>query len=197
MSKLPEQRLSEIVAAETGGAIALDAPTGRRAFLARASVLSLAIPSAGALLTACEPSPSPSSDTGTSRNPDSSGTSRTDSLQLQNANSRLDTALAHPDHGATSAVPGATQNAASTALRRFSPELPPLSSERTLRLQWTASEVPVRISNDTVVAAWTFEGDIPGPIVHFALSQKVNRCHSPSGQSGRVHSCTTAEPRRY
>ena len=173
MSKLPEQRLSEIVAAETGEGSALDVPTGRRAFLARASVLSLAIPSAGALLTSCEPSPSPSSDTGTSRTSDSSGAGSTDSLQARNANSRLDTALAHPEHGATSAVPGATQNAASSALRRFSPELPPLSNERTLRLQWTASEIPVRISKDTVVAAWTFESDIPGPIVHCRVGDTV------------------------
>lgn len=31
----------------------------------------------------------------------------------------------------------------------------------------------VRISDDTVVAAWTFEGDIPGPIVHCRVGDTV------------------------
>jgi len=33
--------------------------------------------------------------------------------------------------------------------------------------------VPVRISADTVVAAWTFEGDIPGPVVHCRVGDTV------------------------
>ena len=58
-------------------------------------------------------------------------------------------------------------------LTRYDPALPPLSSERTLRLHWRAQELPLRISESTTVAAWTFEGDIPGPIVHCRVGDTV------------------------
>jgi nitrite reductase (NO-forming) len=37
----------------------------------------------------------------------------------------------------------------------------------------TAREVPLRIRQDTVVAAWTFDGDVPGPIVHVRQGDTV------------------------
>jgi nitrite reductase (NO-forming) len=40
-------------------------------------------------------------------------------------------------------------------------------------LHWHAREVPIRIADDTVVAAWTFEGDVPGPIVHTRVGDTV------------------------
>jgi plastocyanin len=76
-------------------------------------------------------------------------------------------------HGTTSATPAAVQGAANTAFHRYDPALPPLSAERTLRLHWHAREVPVRVSADTVVAAWTFEGDVPGPVVHCRIGDTV------------------------
>lgn len=33
--------------------------------------------------------------------------------------------------------------------------------------------MPIRITDDTVVAAWTFEGDIPGPVVHCRVGDTV------------------------
>jgi nitrite reductase (NO-forming) len=56
---------------------------------------------------------------------------------------------------------------------RYDPALPPLSPDRTLRLHWRAREVPVAIRPDTIVAAWTFEGDVPGPIVHCRVGDTV------------------------
>jgi nitrite reductase (NO-forming) len=52
----------------------------------------------------------------------------------------------------------------------------------------------VRISADTVVAAWTFEGDIPGPIVHcrvgdtveFTLTNDANIPHSMDVHAAQI-----------
>lgn len=43
----------------------------------------------------------------------------------------------------------------------------------TLRLHFHAREVPIRISDDEVVAGWTFEGNIPAPIVHCRVGDTV------------------------
>jgi nitrite reductase (NO-forming) len=99
-----------------------------------------------------------------------------------NSNSRLDTALVH-DPGTTTAVPSADSAA---PFHVYDPALPPLSSERTLRIHWRAREVPVRIREDLAIAAWTFEGDVPGPIVHvregdtveFTLTNEGDMPHS-------------------
>ena len=142
--------------------------SSRRAFLARASALSLAIPGVGAALAAC-----------------SQGTpARTDSArggaappaanppQADNSNSRLDSAvLRDRQHGTTSG--GAGGNAASVAFHRYDPALPALNTNGGLQLNWHAREAPIRITDDTVVAAWTFEGDIPGPIVHCSVGDTV------------------------
>ncbi|HLV25754.1 MAG TPA: multicopper oxidase domain-containing protein [Gemmatimonadales bacterium] len=129
--------------------------TNRRAFLARASTLSLALPGVAAI-AACAPGGGGAGGSAAAGTADSLS-----ALDLQNANSRLDTALVHSGtHEAT------TASGAAAPFRRYSPELPPLSDERTLRIHWRAQEVPVRISESTTVAGWTFEGDIPGPIVH-------------------------------
>jgi nitrite reductase (NO-forming) len=146
----------------------LTGPGSRRAFLSRASTLSLALPGIGAALAACTPDgPGGRADSG------QVARVRQDSLDLSNSNSRLDTAvLRNPGHGATSAT-GAVSVSSAPPFRRYDPALPPLSADRTLRLAWHATEVPLRIREDLVVAAWTFEGDIPGPIVHCRVGDTV------------------------
>ncbi len=141
-------------------------PNTRRQFLTRASALTIAIPGVAALI-GCESEPA---KTGTTTPTDS--TALQDQMRMENANSRLDTALTH-EHGATTAGEATAGDAAAVPFHHFNPELPPLSDERTLRIHWRAQEVPVRISNDTVVAAWTFEGDIPGPIVHCRVGDTI------------------------
>lgn len=81
-----------------------------------------------------------------------------------NSNSRADTALdiEHTESSHTQAISAD----ADVPYHRWDPALPPVSSERTLQLHWRSQEVPVRVSASTVVAGWTFEGDIPGPTVH-------------------------------
>ena len=97
-----------------------------------------------------------------------------------NPDSRTDTSLHHA-MPASSATQGTT-NAASIALHRFDPALPPVSAERTTRLHFTARETRVRVREDTVVAAWTFEGDIPGPIVHVRQGDTVEFTLTNAGQ---------------
>jgi nitrite reductase (NO-forming) len=146
----------------------------RRSFLARASAMSLAIPGIGAALAACSPAGDGVADSGQAR---AGGTTQAGGQQPSrpiNSNSRLDSAtLRNVQHGNSSATPGTARNAADVTYHRFDPSLPALSSERTLRLHWRASEVPVRINDDTVVAAWTFEGDVPGPVVHCRVGDTV------------------------
>src|SRR6185503_3965624 len=133
-----------------------------------------AIPGLGAALTACSPS-------GTERAVDSVPTraggardSTAGALTQHNSDSRLDSiVLKDVRHGATSATPEATRGADRVAFRRYDPALPPLVSGGRLQLQWHARETPVRIREDTVVAAWTFEGDIPGPVVHCRVGDTV------------------------
>ena len=146
-------------------------PTDRRTFLARASALSLAIPAAGAALVACSPGQQPRSDS-TSR-PGAQGRGG-DARQPHNSDSRLDSSVLKGEHRAgTSATGSATQGAQSVAYHRWDPTLPPASTTGRVQLSWHAREAPVRISDDTVIAGWTFEGDIPGPIVHCRVGDTV------------------------
>ena len=150
---LPPPRLSNLLAHA-------DVPSTRRKFLG-ASTLGLVV--GGATLTAC-----------TTETIDPQQVPMTDSARraqaLANPNSQLDTALhSQVDHAplTTAATPDAAP------FHRFDPTLPPLSTERTLRINWRAQELPVRITPDLTVAAWTFEGDIPGPIVHCRVGDTI------------------------
>ncbi|MEO7823283.1 MAG: multicopper oxidase domain-containing protein [Gemmatimonadaceae bacterium] len=149
-------------------------PTTRRRFLFRASTLSLALPGVGAALTACSPDSSGNGDATTSSSR-RAAMDAGDSLRLHNANSRLDTTLHQSiaQHGNTSATPGTAQGVSQTAFKRYDPILPPRPASGRIQLHWHAREVPVRIGSDTVVAGWTFEGDIPGPIVHCRVGDTV------------------------
>ena len=137
------------------------AATTRRDFLGR-SALGLVI--GGASLAACRQEAA--SD---GQRPDS-----TRGMALTNPNSRLDTAL-HGDvrHGPVTATADTAVSADDIPYQRYDPALPPAGDSRTIELHWRAQEVPVRISNSTVVAGWTFEGDIPGPIVHCRVGDTV------------------------
>jgi nitrite reductase (NO-forming) len=142
--------------------------TTRRGFLSRASTLLAAVPIAEAALAACTPSKPDRSQA--SATPDTATSSAT---HLQNPDSRLDTSLhagnAPPTSGAV--APAATP--ADIPFHRYDPTLPPLSAGRTKHIAMTIREAPVRINADTVVAGWTFDGTIPGPIVHVRQGDTV------------------------
>ncbi len=149
----------------------------RRAFLARASALSLAIPGMAAALTACSPDGTGTNDTAQGAGPQKpsvTGAAGDSALRRHNSDSKLDSALLKGGrHGNSSATGEAAAGAQSATFRRYDPVLPPLPEKNRLELHWHTREAPVRISDDTVVAAWTFEGNFPGPIVHCRVGDTV------------------------
>lgn len=90
-----------------------------------------------------------------------------------NSDSRLDTALIDQHSHGDASMTDAVRQAGEVEYRRYDPVLPPLSDERTIQVHWRSTEVPVRISPDRVVAAWTFEDDVPGPILHVRQGDTV------------------------
>ena len=144
------------------------ARTDRRAFIARASALSLAIPGMAAALTSCSPGKSSQSDSTQSGSGSAGATPPaidTNLLGHHNSDSKLDSAVLKNAPRPGSSAAALAQSVQTTAYHRYDPALPPLQGSP-LRIHWHTREVPLRISDDIVVAAWTFEGDIPGPIVH-------------------------------
>jgi nitrite reductase (NO-forming) len=165
-------------------------PTTRRDFLVRASALLAAAPIAEATLAACAPSQPEHHQTGTGTPPD---TTTRSAVHLQNPDSRLDTSLrtgnAPPASGAL-----ATAAPPEVPFHRYDPTLPPLSAGRTKHIAMTIREAPIRINADTVVAGWTFDGTIPGPIVHvrqedtveFTLTNHGSIPHSMDFHASRI-----------
>ena len=160
----------------------------RREFLARASVLSLVIPGVGAALSACSPG-----DPGKPDTVAAAGSVARDGLtQVHNSDSKLDSSLLKGrQHGTTSATGSVASDA---AFERFDPALPALSPAG-LKLDWHAREASIRISDDTVVAAWTFQGSMPGPVVHcrvgdtveFTLTNDVDVPHSMDFHAAQIN----------
>lgn len=150
----------------------LSTPTSRRRFLVEASVLA-------GTLAACRPEhASESRDTGAAAAAASQQPGR--HPHVQNPDSRLDSSLHHGVHG-TSAT-DRTNAAANVAFHVFDATLPPVSDSRTLNVHFTSQEAPVRVGPDTVVAGWTFDGDIPGPILHVRQGDTVNFTLTNKGQ---------------
>lgn len=98
-------------------------------------------------------------------------------------------------HGGQQApTTAAASGAAAVAYHRIDPTLPPANTNGGLQLHWHAREAPIRITDDTVVSAWTFEGDIPGPIVHcrvgdtveFTLTNEVDVPHSMDFHAAQI-----------
>lgn len=165
--------LSDMLDQAFDASVAARSPGGnRRQFLAKASRLGLLLPVAGAALDACYQDEKPSTVSKSATQGDSAGTAAIAPLH-QNPDSRVDTAL-HAAHTPSSATGPALAGASSTAFHRYDPTIPPLAASRTLTLHWKAKEAPIRISPSTVVAGWTFEGDIPGPILHCRVGDTIN-----------------------
>jgi len=147
-------------------------PTSRRRFLVDA----LETSAAAAALVAC--------NQGQGGTADRTDTVRTASPALrhgkQNPDSREDTSL-HHSMPASSQTP-AMASAANIAFHTYDASLPPVAARRTTQLHFTTKEVPVRIREDTVVAAWTFDGDVPGPIVHVQQGDTVEFTLTNEGQ---------------
>ena len=146
----------------------------RRVFLGRAPWLSLAIPGVGAALAACAPAGEAARDSTHPAAGPRADTVAHGGAQPLNSDSRLDSAVLKDEHLAASSATGtATQAAATVKYHRYAPELPALPASGIQRIHFHTREAPVRIDDSTVVAAWTFEGDVPGPIVHTRVGDTV------------------------
>jgi nitrite reductase (NO-forming) len=146
--------------------------SSRRTFLTRLSALGLVMPGVGTALTACSkgaPNASDSMRRATGQGGASATTQQPGARGVRNPDSRLDSA-SQAEHRTTTSAAGA----ANAAFQRFDPTVPPLSKERTQHIHWRAQELPVRISADTVVAAWTFERNIPGPVVRCRVGDTID-----------------------
>lgn len=181
MALVEPPRLSDMIKRHEAN---LSDTSTRRGFIARASALSLAIPGVGAALAACAPGDAGKPDTSAAGG---SADQQSDdaSIRIHNSDSKLDSSLLKGGKHGNTSVTAATDRGQQAVFHRFDPALPPAGSG-TLKLHWHAREALVRISDDTVVAAWTFEGDVPGPTVHcrvgdtveFTLTNDVDVPHS-------------------
>jgi nitrite reductase (NO-forming) len=170
MTHLPLQRLSNLVDHAK-------AQLTRRRFLA-------GIPVFAAAASAC----GRKDDEQSTQRPAASNTSQ-DVGGANNSNSRLDTAIAAQHPAATSAAASAA-----APYRVYDAVLRPAPDTRTHRIHWRAQEVPLRIGPDRVIAAWTFEGDVPGPVlrvrqgdtVEFTLTNEGNLPHSMDFHAAQV-----------
>ena len=146
----------------------------RREFIVEASAIT-------ATLAACGRSESTPNHPATADTtpPSSIAQGRGQPVGSQNPDSRTDTSLHHAMPGSSSTP---NTGAANVAFHRFDPVLPPVSPERVTRLHFTARETALRVRDDTVVAAWTFEGDTPGPVVHVRQGDTIEFTLTNQGQ---------------
>ena len=129
------------------------APSTRRSFLARLSAL-------GLVASCTRSAPNEHDSAQPQQQPGRRGT--------PNPDSRLDT-IHKTQHGPTTSVSGTAG-----PYQRYDPTLPPLPEERHQTIHWRAQELPVRLTPELVVAAWTFEGNIPGPIVRCRVGDTID-----------------------
>jgi len=76
--------------------------------------------------------------------------------------------------GARPAAAGAPALKPDTPYRRYDPALPPLAAGRTVQVDMTVRELNLHIAQDMVVPVWTFNGTVPGPVVHVRQGDTVN-----------------------
>ena len=69
--------------------------------------------------------------------------------------------------------PESAPDAASTPFHTYNPALPPPPTSNTIRIHMTSKEVPVCIKPGVVVQGWTFDGDIPGPVIHVSQGDSI------------------------
>jgi nitrite reductase (NO-forming) len=126
----------------------LDGATGRRSFLSRAALLGTTLPALGTALAACDE-------------------------KRAAAPARLPAEREAPPHQHSN-DDAAPVGSGAVGYRRYDPRLPPAASQRRVHIEMTVREMPVRLNRDVVVPAWTFDGTVPGPIVHVRQGDTVD-----------------------
>jgi len=162
----PPAHDSDMSAPERSDDVAPARAGTRRDFLSRLTALGLVMPGAGAALAACSQGAPNGGDTSgrtaaTTQQPGARG--------VHNPDSRLDTALTQ--HGSTTRVPGGVTAA---PYQRFDPTAPVPAKTRRQQIHWRAQELPLRLTPELTVAAWTFEGNIPGPLLRCRVGDTID-----------------------
>ncbi|HEU5358577.1 MAG TPA: multicopper oxidase domain-containing protein [Gemmatimonadales bacterium] len=96
--------------------------------------------------------------------------------------------------GAAAVAAADTSTAGLPVFRRFDPELPPLAPGRVRDFHLEARELDLRISDELVAHAWSFDGSVPGPVfrarvgdtVNITLTNTGNTPHSVDFHAGQV-----------
>jgi nitrite reductase (NO-forming) len=133
----------------------------RRGLLGRASILALTLPAMSMALTACD------------RDTDKGDADGKKQARRRAADGLAQECPTDTSGGAATVTPEIIAAAASAKLDYFDPALPPLPEGNTQKIHWHSQETAVRISPNTVVAGWTFENNIPGPVVHCRVGDTV------------------------
>ncbi len=97
-----------------------------------------------------------------------------------------------------SVASGVTTPAGNPEFRRYDPALPPRSSSNVTRIHMKAQDAPVCIRPGTVVSAWTFDGNVPGPVLHvrqgdtieFTLTNEAMMPHSMDFHCAQIDPAT-------
>ena len=132
-------------------------PSDRRAFLQRAAVLGTAATLAAGCAREEKPAAASAADTAPAHH--------------GGAGVNNDDAAGAGAGPATQEPPTPQHNAPH---RHPNPPPPPLSAGRTVSLAMTVREMNLHIAQDVVVPVWTFNGTVPGPIVHVRQGDTVN-----------------------
>ncbi len=107
--------------------------------------------------------------------------------------------LRHPNGdapGPVAARPPAPPNRATYSV--FPAELPSVATGRVHRLHFTVRDVNFAVGPDLVVPVWTFDGSLPGPVVHirqgdtveFTLTNQGSTAHSMDFHAARIDPAT-------
>jgi nitrite reductase (NO-forming) len=132
----------------------LSGATGRRGFLSRAAILGTTLPALGTALAACD-------DAKGARKPPGGDSTRAASDEHP-----------APQHNRSN-DDAAPVGAGAVGYQRYDPALPPRGASGTVKIHMTVKEVPIHLTKDVVVPAWTFDGTVPGPIVHVRQGDTV------------------------
>lgn len=153
----------------------LGKPETRREFLIKSSILGALGPLS---LTGCERDAPEATQRKSPKSSQAPAVQGAPATAVRNADSKLDTGGHANIHQSTAATAVGIQN---LAYHRFDPALPPVARERATKVQFTAREVPLRIADDAVISAWTFDGDIPGPMLHVKQGDTIEFTLANSG----------------
>ena len=116
-----------------------------------------------------------------------------DSAPLQSAQSNSATSSGQTmNMGNTQATTGTTSKAA--AHKTYNPQIPPVLQGSTVNISLTITEQLVTIASGVAYHAWTFDGTVPGPILHVRQGQLVHTTiinHGNMGHSIDFHAAQT------